>query len=813
MGHPQEAPMYRPRVAVAVLVSLFAGAASDASDLIPAVAWKRPMGQPLENPGVEKPSITYPHIDDGYWQGAPVGGLGAGTFSRTYRGDFARWHLKAGVHKYESVPANQFAVFQQVEGEKAGAQALFTGKPSTLTSWKWEYPVGAGDYYALYPKSWFDHRADAAAPVRLLLEQYSPILPNNYKESSYPVAVYDWHAENTSKKKVTVSILFSWTNMLGWLRDFGPGFRGALDHGNTNRYQEDAGLAGIVFDRVRRGPVTEEWDGQMAIAAARIPGVTVSHVSTFLPGSDGAEVWTPFAADGRLPNTDRPIVSAGESLAGAIAVTFTLEPGEKKTVPMALAWDLPIVQFGNGTKWIRKYTDTFGTSGTNAWAIAKTALEQRESWSRAIDDWQAPIVQDESKPAFYRGMLFNELYALADLGTFWGRPLGAPAGTRDTFGYMECYDYPFYETLDVRFYGSVPLAMFWPEIDKNVMRQFADTVPQQLSDQHIWQWKTAEQKGAIALRTRKSKGAVPHDLGVPAEDPFVYFNQFSWQNTDRWKDLNSKFALLVWRDYVLSGKKDVAFLKYCWPAVKEALQYLQQFDTNGDGLPENEGFPDQTYDTWPVKGESAYVGGLYLAALRAAEEIARTLDDPAAAKEYRAHFTRAQKSYLKKIWNGRYLRYDVAGPHREYIQSDQLAGQWYANMTGLGDIIPKPMRRSALQTIFDFNVMKFEGGQMGAVNGMTPEGKTVDDNEQVHEVWTGTTLGLAAEMMHEGLADQAYKTAWGIYHVVWERYGYWFRTPESWDRDGTFRASMYMRPAAIWAMELAPKVEPTPARR
>jgi len=124
-------------------------------------------------------------------------------------------------------------------------------------------------------------------------------------------------------------------------------------------------------------------------------------------------------------------------------------------------------------------------------------------------------------------------------------------------------------------------------------------------------------------------------------------------------------------------------------------------------------------------------------------------------------------------------------------------------MTGLGDLVPVKMRRSALKKIFDFNVMKFEGGQMGAVNGMTPEGGVVTDNEQVQEVWTGTTFGLAAEMLSEGMKDEAYKTAWGLYHVTYERYGYWFRTPEAWQRDGSYRASMYMRPAAIWAMELA----------
>ena len=185
---------------------------------IPAAAWRRPLGEPLANPGVRRNTTD---IDDGYWQGSPVGGYGAGTFSRTYRGDFARWHIKAGVHKYESVPADQFAMFQQAEGEAPVAQVLMNGHPSggELSSWQWDYPVGAGDYAALFPKSWFDYRSDKF-PVQVTVEQFSPVLPNNYKESSYPVAVYRWSAENTTSKKVTISILLSWANMNGWFRDY-----------------------------------------------------------------------------------------------------------------------------------------------------------------------------------------------------------------------------------------------------------------------------------------------------------------------------------------------------------------------------------------------------------------------------------------------------------------------------------------------------------------------------------------------------------------------------------------------------------------
>ncbi len=134
--------------------------------------------------------------------------------------------------------------------------------------------------------------------------------------------------------------------------------------------------------------------------------------------------------------------------------------------------------------------------------------------------------------------------------------------------------------------------------------------------------------------------------------------------------------------------------------------------------------------------------------------------------------------------------------------ADQLAGQWYANMTGLGDIVPKDMRVSSLKKIFAANVMKLGNGELGALNGMAADGSIFRDNEQIQEVWLGTTFGLASEMLAEGLRDEGFQTAKGVYLVTYERKGYWFRTPEAWDEHAMYRASMYMRPAAIWAMEM-----------
>jgi len=773
-------------------------------DEIPKIAWKRPLGAPLANAGTRKNNSD---IDDGYWQGAPVGGFGAGTFSRTYRGDFARWHIKSGVHKYVPVYANQFAMFQQVEGESVGtARVLMTDHPKNgeLSSWQWDYPIGAGDYAALYPKSWYDYKWEKF-PVHVVLEQFSPVLPNNYRESSYPVAIYRWHAENPTNKTVTVSILLSWTNMGGWFRTYTHDFQGALNQGNHNQFRtESAGqspaMKGIVFDRNRAQDSDNECNGEFSIAALESPGVEVTYQNEFLADGDGKAVWAPFSKDGRLTNSAISWVSASEKLAGAIAVRFTLKPGEKKIVPMAIAWDFPVVEFGQGRKWNRRYTDFYGTSGRNSWEIARDGLLHATEWSEAIGAWQAPYIDDESKPTWYRGMLFNELYTLTDGGTFWGRQVGSDKKAAATFALLECFDYAYYGTLDVRFYASLPLLKFWPTIDKQVLREFAETVPREYPELGLWVWKT-QQTGEPVLHKRKKIGAVPHDLGVPEGDPFVSVNEPGWQDTNDWKDLNSKFVLMVYRDYVVTGKQDKAFLREMWPAVQAAMTYLQQFD-HGGGIPENSGYPDQTYDSWVVRGVSAYCGGLWLAALRASEETAMVLGEANSATYYHGLFLKAQKTYIDKLWNGDYFRYDMQSDYRDAIQADQLAGQWYANMTGLGNLVPQPMQRSALKKIYENNVLRFGKGEMGAANGMNADGSIMRGNEQGEEAWVGTSFGLAALLLSEGLKEEGFHTAWGLYHIIYESKGYWFRTPEAWDDSGNFRASMYMRPAAIWAMEM-----------
>jgi non-lysosomal glucosylceramidase len=202
-----------------------------------------------------------------------------------------------------------------------------------------------------------------------------------------------------------------------------------------------------------------------------------------------------------------------------------------------------------------------------------------------------------------------------------------------------------------------------------------------------------------------------------------------------------------------------------------------------------------------MRGPSAYGGSLWLAAVAAAEAMARRLGDGQTVRHWAGWFERAQVAFDHRLWRGGYYAYDGGGgPSSDSIMADQLCGQWYADVTGLGDLLPADRIEAALRTVFAENVCRFGDGRMGAVNGMQADGSVDRSSEQSAEVWVGTTYALAAFMIGRGLVDEGWETARGAAEVTYER-GLWFRTPEAYDENGDFRASIYLRPLAIWAIE------------
>ena len=792
----------------------------------PAASWSRPLGLGWDDPY----TVRYAsNLDDGPNHGMPLGGFGAGCIGRAPDGSFNLWHLDGGEHWFGTLPDCQFALFES-NGQRQRAHALAVKPPvdasrpdagEPLGAWSW-YPASTperstGHYAARYPLSWSDYTGVFDAEVRC--EAFSPILPGDYRRTSYPVAVFVWTLRNPSRKPLDLSLLLSWRNSTGWFTNTDPSasvhFRddGSPEHnyvpaigrtqGQHNRWVDDAGLSGVLLNGDIAEPIAEG-QGQWCIATSPQPGVRIQRCSRWNPAGDGSELWESFSRDGSIPDSDNDRRSgANDPLSAALAVQCHLEPGQSLEIPLVISWDLPVTAFATGSRALRRHTDFFGASGTNAAALAAEALRDWRSWREQIQAWQRPVLERSDLPEPLRMALFNELYDLASGGSLW--TAASPQDPVGRFGVLECLDYAWYESLDVRLYGSFALLQLWPELDKSVLRSFARAIPAADPRPRPIGWYFTQGKGRVEA-ARKVGGATPHDLGAPNERPWDASNYTAYQDCNLWKDLASDFVLQVWRTFKLAPNgEDLRFLADCWPAAVQALHYLKTFDANNDGLPDNGGAPDQTFDDWPLKGVSAYCGALWIAALEAALamaqqlQLAMGLDTADDQRTFGAWLEQSRANFDALLWNGEYYNID-AESGTPVVMADQLCGDFYARLLGLPAVVADTRAHSALKAVKEACFEGFQGGRLGVANGLRRDGTPLDPNgTHPLEVWTGINFGLAAyyRLMGEG------GTALAITGAVVEQVyggGLQFRTPEAITGVNTFRACHYLRAMAIWAL-------------
>lgn len=713
----------------------------------------------------------------GYIDGAPVGGFGAGTLTWDFAGDFYldRLNIASGPTTTNNpaftIDSNcHFYMFQQPAGDSAVVKML---NASTLGS-------GEATYSSLYPKSWVSY-SGGTFPLPATVTQFSPVMPqtmlsNALTLSSYPEAIYEWDVTNTQAVSCVFGVMLTWDNTFG-------GTNAAVTTSGTN--------VGIRLTR-NTGNATTSAQGEFTLAAQSSAGVSVTYESA----ASLATLQTAFSTAGLLNNT------VGNNNLGAIAFNINLAPGESVKIPIVVAWDIPIAQPGTGAKWYREYTRTYGQTGLNSGAIAFDGLNNCSTWETAINSWQNGILTGPY-PAWLQQMLFNELYYYVTGGTIWeAGQVGSSSYNSgpDMFSSLESYIYDFYGTSDVRFYGSWPLAMLWPSIDKQEVEQFCDSVVVSPSQ---------------ALPRPAAIGTCAHDFG-DVNGIFTEWNAYTYRNSTIWRDLNSKLVLMVYRAYVLSGKTDTTFLNYCWPAVQTAMTFVHN-QCDATGLPsisatDANGGADCTYDDMGLNGDSAYCGSLFLAACEAGQAIASVESSPLTAT-YQTWLTTGQTGFAA-LWNGSYYNIDngATDTAQNRIMSDQLCGQWYAKALGLPGIVSDTNAISAWQKVHDNNWKLFDSGTHGAVNCMTSAGAIDTSWPQSQETWVGVSWGVASGMILEGMSGQGLNDLGNsLYNSIWNLGQFWFRTPEAWMTGLTnARAPYYMRANCVWSVKEAIDTGPSP---
>ncbi|MDD5019993.1 MAG: GH116 family glycosyl hydrolase [Candidatus Omnitrophica bacterium] len=704
--------------------------------------------------------------DQNVKSGIPLGGLGAGKMEIMPNGGLDHFTFLNSLHRpvVSSDPSSRkgilgfhFALFAATKKKKV-SRILETQVPPDYSG------VSSIVFDGRYPFARLQYR-DEELPVRCELEAFSPLVPQDEKKSGTPAAIFRFKVTNPTRVTAAVSLMACGRNIIG---DWAVG-----------RFNQVADTPDILslnfFNKKTQGQ--DPLAGEMSLGLVKSRKLTCTYLGEwnmqsrpFVFDKNGfslGEAWAAFSRDGALPNvnTERAVASESIQLGGALAAQAVLKPGQSVTVTFFWAWHFGGYAEGKMYEnWFRGVHDINGYIAKNAGDLYETT----RAWTRdllalRIDDW-------------IKDALLNNLYPFSS-GSHWTK--------RERFGFFEAPEVcPLLGTLDVRFFASVALGLFFPQMDLKEITQFAEA--------------------------QRPQGYIPHDLGNKRSD--LASNS---TNGLLWKDLNSKFILLVWRGYLLTG--DEAFLKRMYPFVKKAFYWLASTDKNKDFLPDNEG-ADTTFDLWNFYGASAYAGGVFLAALLALEQMSVHMKDEELAGEARRWFKNGRSHFEKKLWHKNYfLAYndtkkdlsDQQLSHQLRSQkvnisctASQLVGQWVAHLLGLGYIVSPEKVKKALQTIMELNgsVSGF-----GAVNAVLPSGEKDKSNGHAENVWISMTYVLASLALYEGMEKEACvlaKKAWD--NVAGNIMNPWNQPDMVSSVDGSFMfGDHYMRNMSFWAFAIA----------
>ena len=260
-------------------------------------------------------------------------------------------------------------------------------------------------------------------------------------------------------------------------------------------------------------------------------------------------------------------------------------------------------------------------------------------------------------------------------------------------------------------------------------------------------------------------------------------------------DAQCGYVLKLYREHLLSP--DNSFLDTVWPSAKIIIENLIRRDADSDGVLE-----DRQHTTWDsdLYGPNGFIGSLYIAALRAAEAMARIEGEEALAERYRGLHESGTTAVLRKLWGGEYFIHLAPEDKNELPMcsqygggclSDQLLGAAWAAELGLGRLYPREHITTTLHSIYRYNWTPDVGhdpaypdvgprhrdyprirllalpGEAGLFVATWPHGGE-PPNPIYHnaEVFTGTEYQVAAHMLSEGLLEEGLAILRGLH----ERY-------------------------------------------
>ena len=582
-------------------------------------------------------------------------------------------------------------------------------------------------------------------PGRVTLTAFNPFIPLDAENSSIPAAFFEIAYTNTGKDAVSFETAFTLCNPFAMTQNKRNGNTVTLYH--AGKTAEDLDYGDISLTAADPKAVQTYW----------YRGRWQDGLTTY---------WNQFSSD-EMP--DRLYEEAAEFKDHrgdhcTILQGDSIAPGETKAFRFVVSWNVP-----NNYNYWTLHGEQYGAPWKNYYA---TRFENSaESGRYALEHWDTLYQKTlEFKEALFASTLDEAVldavsstlsvlksptvYRLQD-GSFWGFE-----GNSEHFG--SCHG-----TCQHVWNYAYALCYLFPELERSIRDLEFD--------------RATDENGGTAFR-----------VVLPLTEPQAFW--FSCV------DGQMGCIIKTYREWKLSG--DNEWLKRHWPTVKKVLAYAwspanaHAWDRDKDGV--LEGRQHHTLDM-ELYGPSAWLQGFYMAALKAAAEMAEFLGED--ASEYLELYEKAREFTNKELFNGEYFYHRIDLNDRSVLDGfektgdywneetnelkyqigegssiDQLTGQWHADLCGLGDLFEPKLRKTALQNMFKYNFKPSMrdwpnlwrnyavNDEAGAVMCDYPEGRYQPKIPITYasETMHGFEYMFAGLLVSEGMLEEALKVVKGV---------------------------------------------------
>jgi non-lysosomal glucosylceramidase len=502
-----------------------------------------------------------------------------------------------------------------------------------------------------YPIGIVDY-ADPSFPVAVRLEAFSPFIPLDTEDSCLPATLLKFTLRNTGALPLKVELG-------GWLENkAGIESEKVTDGIRRNQVVREGSLLlveggvelGAPGEPARTGPYSGFPDAgtlSLALFDARASDRASAHVT----GEWHRTVFsaTPVSAAEAAFGAWHP----ADRFVGGIVRPIDLAPGARAEATFALTWHFPHLHVRKVHKASgRYYANRFKSSRDVATHVAASRAHLEAKTRLWRDTWY-----DSSLPWWFLDRTFANASTLATSTS--------------------------YRFSNGRFYG-------WEGVGNCTG-----------TCTHVWSYEQTMGRLFPELETALLEGACFNPGVALHADGSMNFRD---ESAGIAVDGHAGTILRAYRRHLTSPSQ--AFLARNWAAIRLATRWLMEQDTDADGiLDRNQG---NTLDAdW--HGKIPWLSGLYLAALRAAEEMALAQGDRGFAAQCRARVEAGRRNMVSQLWNGRYF-VQLPEPGREGVvgsyqgcEIDQVLGQGWAFQVGLGRILPETATREALRSLWRYN--------------------------------------------------------------------------------------------------------------